>query len=325
MQSTKQLQLIEVSKHEWIKKNFNIKTLKYLGEGGYGVVYLIESLSDKNEELALKVFIEKNIENYESFFNEIILLEKCKENPNVVTIKAFYADGMSKEIIIVMEKADINLKILLNEKKKLPYKQILQILNDIVNGLIICKQQLGLHHLDIKPSNLLIFKKDRTSKLLQTNHIFEENIIYKLCDFGSAFTTSKSTITVRENQSFSITRGFCSPELKNISSFNQISMDKCDVYSVGLTIINCCGIEFEDFKHISEISRKKKYDLELKEIMDIITLSYPKEFIELIIKMLEFEYSKRIDLENLMKQIVELDKKIKENKDKQEKREKNLI
>lgn len=149
------------------------KILKKLGSGGFGTVYLAEDTFLKSER-ALKIPHGLNSQK-EKLLKESIVQTKLLDHPNIV--KLLTVDIIDNNIIMVMEYIDgTDLEKIIDANAKLSIKKSIAYFKQILSALGYAHENKILHR-DIRPSNILIDKKDEvkitdfgTSTFLEENH-----------------------------------------------------------------------------------------------------------------------------------------------------------
>lgn len=282
-------QSIELSKIDWIAKNFSLENAKILGVGGFGTVLSLFS-PQHNRELAVKIMRpSKDDTEIMDLFNEVRILKKLKPCEFVVTIQDAFLDTIANMIIISMEKADYSLKTKI-KNEPLPQKELERCFRHIVEALHFAYQEKnGFAHLDIKPPNILCFKEKNGQ------------IKYKLSDWGSGKIISSKTRVK------AITKNFCPPEIldeeDNLKIPPNYDYQKADVYSLGLTLLICLGVKTKNILKGLRKNNQKNYEKDMKEIFK--EAQKGKENLTNIIKVLEkmtcFLPSERPDVGTLLK------------------------
>lgn len=185
-----------------------IKLGKRLGEGGFGMVFLVEW---KQEKYALKK-MRLNDDSGEAL-KEARVLGRLKHN-FIVSLVGVTKDPSTNELMLVMEYHENgSLEDLLREKGvKLSRGNVVQIALDIAEGLKYLHEQKIIHR-DLKSANVLLFDNKTRAKLT---------------DFGTAriFSNSSKATTIIG------TLGFMAPEVFEDKPYNS----KADVYSFGVVI-----------------------------------------------------------------------------------------
>lgn len=215
------------------------RTIKTLGEGGFGAVYLAED-PKLNDKVAIKVFaicdatLVKQVTGAsdgeeglrERFVREAMLLRQLSANPNIVDVYEFdeMPDGTPYFVMPFLEHTlidDIGKDVLtpgaLGElpadlhPRKLPLLRVIDVLTEILLGLMEV-HKAALVHRDIKPANIL----------------FDMNGRVQLCDFGVAKTPDSQH---SETGMMIGSRNYMSPEQRE--SGKHVT-PRSDVYSVGV-------------------------------------------------------------------------------------------
>jgi len=196
-----------------------------IGEGGFGTIY--ETTLDNNIPVIIKC-INKNV-----YSNEISMLKKVKNVPNVIQYIKHYSH--KNKIYIVMNKIPnvIDLFFYISEKKFLSEETSKIIFKQLITILLNCKNKNILHN-DIKDENILINPN---------------NLEITLIDFGSAQIWN-------DNYKYTHYTGtivYCCPEffITGLYTANGIT-----VWSLGILLYNMLYGNIP-FHSIYEI--KKKY------------------------------------------------------------------
>lgn len=191
---------------------------KKISSGTYGSVYDILYTN-----MVLKVI---NVEDLSLI--ELDIMNRLK-HPNIIEcIDFFYVDftGIIESYIkkvdyetyyygILMKKAICDLYTFCNNK--ISEKILLNIIKQVKEGLKYLHNN-NIIHMDIKPANILIFNS-------------LDNPQIKICDFGISIYQNNNI----GNDRILSTSGFRAPDKKFTI--------KCDYWSLGCTILNCCNIE----------------------------------------------------------------------------------
>jgi len=294
MEEKKKLFIEEVLKTAYLNDNFNLKKKTPLGEGGFGSVLLVPDKT-KGIPYAIKILFPTD-SSLQERMKELSILLTLNEGPHVVKIENHYSDSFKGHIIIVMEKGDASLSSLIKKQGPLNPEELSQMIVDVTSALYFA-QQKGIIHSDIKPANIIAFDVDRDS-IKEAQRIYAPNKkrIYKLADWGSGhYMGLKANKTTFVNTEVGYTLSFVAPEIH--SEKKEINFSKCDIYSLGLTILVACGALPANFQHWSLIEKAKKHENEVNEILDdlhIIT-KYGSKIKDLIEKMVYFDHNNRPD------------------------------
>ncbi|KAK8792053.1 hypothetical protein WA158_005430 [Blastocystis sp. Blastoise] len=189
---------------------------KKLGEGAYGAVYLVKSISKKYPlpKYAMKVIRDEG--NLSDMIREIAF-QKRVNCPQVVQTYATYyytdKDGIKKLFIIMQYINGGSLGNLLDTQVAFPEEVIAYIMRETLNGLLYMHQRFQLHR-DIKSENILLDLE---------GHVF-------IGDFGGS-----AVLTKEEESRCSLvgTPHWMAPEVIRGAGYNEA----CDIWSLGITAI----------------------------------------------------------------------------------------
>lgn len=296
-----------IAQTPWIYENFAIDQIESLGEGTYGKVF--GTVSKKTQRnIAIKYVFVQDDDEFNAMTKEINILSSLKQFGNVVSIEDKYVDSLTHEIFIAMERGDRNLKQYLEKfNYDIDFDTFLQIFADLSCGLFNA-HKTGIIHSDIKPGNILVFENHNRQNLNNIQNFFVKNetLVFKLTDWGAGCANSTGK-TTRLKTDMAFTTSYAAPEL--LIDDEHVNFEKADIYSLAMTMVNCCGVKFSDMRHISCIAKEEKHDNEIKEILENISKKYNEKTQELLTQMLKFDRHKRITLEKA----IDLSKTIKSN------------
>jgi serine/threonine protein kinase len=167
--------------------------------------------------------------------------------------------------------------------------ELCQIIYQLVKTLSLM-QRYNVSHRDIKPQNILII-----------------NGIYKICDFGEARVIDGNGLVIQHVRGSQL---YMSPILfyaynHNVSQVLHNTY-KSDVFSLGMCILlaaTLSGYTLYDIREIIDINTITKI------IFNTLNGRYSKNFINLIIKMLQIDENLRMDFIELEKFISNIFKK----------------
>ena len=144
-----------------------------------------------------------------------------RAHDNIVTLLGVCWQLDSEEQVLpvfVMEATEIgNLKVFLSGKTLTPIEEV-GFCIDIASGMSAIHEK-GVIHGDIKPENVLVFKKD------------QDSFIAKICDFGTSILMSTATPTC---ELLGGTKIWQAPEIHEVSGPEQLRW--AEIYSLGLVI-----------------------------------------------------------------------------------------
>ena len=257
------------------------KIEKKIGEGTHGSIFQVMNIKNGKRYAIKKIFS-----------NDIILLKYIKKefdlvyeavHPNILSIyginvKCF--DSNTFSISVLMELGETDWEIEINEhfykNKYYTENELMSILKQLVSGLVYLQKEKKIAHRDVKPENVIIFK----------------NNIYKLGDFGEAKGTKRA-------DKLSTLRGtdtYMSPILyKGLKMAKEDvvhDLYKSDVFSLGYSILYAVSLNHDI---INEIRDLEKMEDITKILFKRMKPRYSEKFINIILKMINPEETKRID------------------------------
>ena len=257
------------------------KIEKKIGEGTHGSIFQVMNIKNGKRYAIKKIFS-----------NDIILLKYIKKefdlvyeavHPNILSIyginvKCF--DSNTFSISVLMDLGETDWEIEINEhfykNKYYTENELMSILKQLVSGLVYLQKEKKIAHRDVKPENVIIFK----------------NNIYKLGDFGEAKGTKRA-------DKLSTLRGtdtYMSPILyKGLKMAKEDvvhDLYKSDVFSLGYSLLYAVSL---NHNIINEIRDLEKMEDITKILFKRMKPRYSEKFINIILKMINPEETKRID------------------------------
>ena len=257
------------------------KIEKKIGEGTHGSIFQVMNIKNGKRYAIKKIFS-----------NNIILLKYIKKefdlvyeavHPNILSIYGIYVkcfDSNTFSISVLMDLGETDWEIEINEhfykNKYYTENELMSILKQLVSGLVYLQKEKKIAHRDVKPENVIIFK----------------NNIYKLGDFGEAKGTKRA-------DKLSTLRGtdtYMSPILyKGLKMAKEDvvhDLYKSDVFSLGYSILYAVSLNHDI---INEIRDLEKMEDITKILFKRMKPRYSEKFINIILKMINPEETKRID------------------------------
>ena len=269
--------------------DYNI--MRQLGEGSYGIIFQVQEKETK-KRYALKKIIAHDLEEVVAFQKEFELVNSV-DHPNIMKIYGICIKNLditTIAIYVLMEMAQLDwddeIRKHLDQRKNYKEEELINILKQLVSALCFM-QRNKISHRDIKPQNVLVFKHG----------------VYKVADFGEAkeVKISKQVNTLRG------TELYMSPILYDGLKQNKEDIRhnsfKSDVFSLGFCFIYAASLNFNIIYEVRDIKDMKKMESILYRHLKN---KYSKEFISLLLNLLEVDESKRFDF-------IELSSYIKEN------------
>lgn len=268
---------------ENLKKDIhrNFQEIEIIGHGSFGVVHKVKEKLSENF-FAMKTIMFDSQENEDCLKNalkEVGIVSRCN-HPNIIKFYGFEVSENSVKFL--MELMECNLDHLIKKKPDLvTTKFIIEAFFSLLDALNYLHQKFNIIHRDIKPQNILI------------NHNHE----IKLTDFGTV-KGRKGTITEKIVGS----KFFLAPELyiamKTSKNFEATAnFSKCDVFSLGLTILRL--LTNEDFVKNNIVLNYNEADLENYLLKNKAKI--PLEIFDTLLLMLRFNVDLRPDIPTLYK------------------------
>lgn len=236
------------------------------------------------------------IETYDSAemnkaLHELTNMSSLKNVPYILSIEDHYMNSFPAgnktiyQIEILMELAESSLHKEISDNGEIKEKKLLRYLKQIAKGLVGAKEKKAAH-LDLKPQNILIANKE-----------------CKIADWGgSVFVRSSTGTTCMKSQSADYTAIYASPEF--LKQENEINLYQCDVYSLGIIILRCCGVPVKKLQIISKT--KKHNDENIEELIDKYLKKndkYSKKIYRLVRSMCSYNPKDRKKIEEVLEKL----------------------
>ena len=268
------------------------KSLKLIGDGSYGKIYLVQWVKNNKKYALKKEPIKTNdIANKRKekikLVNDFLKKTKC---PGIIKI---YGNVVKKEkdeqdyyYYVLMELADKDWEKEIIDRKKYNIfyteKELYIIMYQLISTMALL-QKNHITHRDIKPQNILISKGT-----------------FKLSDFGEARTLKRTGIIISRVRG---TELFMSPVLFHglKHKLSQVGHNtfKSDVFSLGLCFLLAGSLTFNSLYGIREVNDIKVIEEHLDKYL---SERYSIKIIKIILDMLQID-------ENLRPDFVALEKK----------------
>ena len=265
--------------------------IKPIGEGTYGVVYLVEH-NKTFEQFALKKIICRDYNELIKQKSELELIFSVKHE-NILKLYGIqfkYLDETTSAIFVLMELAhnDWNTEIKRRIIAKRYYKEyeLINLLKQIIKGFLFL-QDKNIAHRDIKPQNILLFP----------------NNVYKIADFGEA----KFIKNIAEQSTLRGSELYMSPLLYNGYKYNQKNVlhnpIKSDVFSLGYCLLYAMCLNLKVLEVVRELTTLKSIVNNINKFM--VKNKYSEKLLNIVYKMIDPSEDLRFDFEDLS---FELDK-----------------
>ena len=251
--------------------------IKELGSGSFATVKLVRNNSTKMIR-AMKIIQKKKNSNGESdldILNEINILKQI-DHPNVVKIFEFY-NSKDAYYLITEYCEGGELFNIISQKKKLTEIQCAYIMYQVLSAIKYC-HKMKIMHRDLKPENILIYKHDKTKDYYDV----------KICDFGTSQIFKRGEWQSQPCGSVY----YVAPEVLQ-KKYNS----KCDLWSCGVIMFmllsNKAPFGGRTDRDIIKNVNSGIYNVNFLKNCSQITL-------DLIAKLLEKDYKKRINADSAM-------------------------
>ena len=269
---------------------------KQIGDGSFGIIYLIHNNKSK-KKYAMKKIIANNINSIEIFQKEFEIAHNSK-HPSITDIKGIHLkcfETTTFVLYVLMDLAEKDWEMEINERQKrhryYREKELTSILKQLSSALYFLQKEKNVAHRDVKPENVLLFKGKYGE------------LSYKLCDFGEA--KDYQMIHNRKQKTLRGTELYMSPALYNglLNDENFVNHNayKSDVFSLGCCMIIAASLDFDIINEIRLLEEQAKIEQLLKKKL---LGKYSEKFIDVVLKMINFNEKERIDfiqLEEIIK------------------------
>ena len=270
---------------------------RQIGDGSFGVIFLVHHKKSKNK-YAMKKIIANNINSLELYQKEFEIAHHDR-HPSILDIKGIYLkcfDATTFVLYVLMDLAERDWEVEINNrlKNKRYYKEkeLISILKQLSNALCFLQKEKNVAHRDVKPENVLVFKNKTENKNIYGDYL------YKICDFGEA--KDYEIMRNKKNKTLRGTELYMSPALYNGLLHDAAYVDhnayKSDVFSLGCCMIIAASLDFDIINEIRKLKEQIKIEKFLK---NKLARKYSEKFIDIILKMINFNEKERIDFVQL--------------------------
>ena len=294
----KKIQIIK----DFNSEDYNI--IDMLGEGTFSQIFLVENGKTKKRYALKKMSGSKmeDLEEKKKEFEIILKLKKEDEKLNIVKIFGIQIKQLDKfniVLYILMEAAKSDWETELKNRHYAKNYYTEEELNQILISLVSTFSSLQKKHIchrDVKPQNILFF----------------DNNTYKITDFGEAKADKNKTIEKNCNFNFSqdtsvqTVRGtelYMSPILFNALRNSagddlQYNAFKSDVFSLGLCFLLAGSLSYKPLSELRNLTEMEKIKMVIEKYLKN---RYSKNFVNILISMLQLEEKDRPDFLELEK------------------------
>ncbi|XP_078575507.1 cyclin-G-associated kinase-like [Branchiostoma floridae x Branchiostoma japonicum] len=237
--------------------DIKLRVKRVIAEGGFAVVYVAEDLA-KKKEYALKRLLASDEDASKNIIQEICFIKKLSGHPNIIqflsaaSISKEESDHGQAEFLLLTELCTGGpLVDVLNSHQSLPCDLVLQVFYQTCRAVQhMHRQKPPIIHRDLKVENLLISSRG----------------LIKLCDFGSATTTSYSPdhtwsahqrAMAEEELTRNTTPMYRTPEMLDLYQNYPIN-DRVDIWALGCVLYLLCYGQhpFEDSAKLRILNAK---------------------------------------------------------------------
>ena len=277
------------------------KIIRLIGKGTYGEIYLVQDPKTLAFYALKKIIISDALELKDNQEEYKLTWKLTHANPELKIAKKFAIeikklDKYNLVMYVLMEAANCDWEQeLLNRQKACAFyteNELMTILKSLVNTLAVL-QKKGISHRDVKPQNILCFGNEG----------------YKLTDFGEAkkrnqqngirnlygFEQNTSKQTVRGTELYMSPILFRALQTKVVDGA-QYNAYKSDVFSLGMCFLLASSLNYQSLFEIREVLDMKIIEQVINKYLGKL---YSKNFINLLIRMLQVDEKKRPDFAEL--------------------------
>ena len=270
-------------------KDNDYKYLRPIGEGAYGMIYLVENIRN-NKQYALKKILCKNLKEILKHKNQLELIFSMNHENimKIYNLQFKYLDLTTYSLYVIMERAigdwSLDIRKRMITKKYYKESEIINILKQVVSALSYLEEK-KIAHRDIKPQNILIFPGK----------------IFKVADLGEAkiIDNISKEITLRGSELYMSPIVYQKHKLNKKEVIHNVF--KSDVFSLGFSTLYAICLNLNVIEDIRELDS-------MKNIVNIIDKYFNKNLFSdklyrLILKMIEIDENKRLNFKELDKEL----------------------
>jgi serine/threonine-protein kinase len=197
------------------------ETIRLLGEGGMGKVYLAHQ-TDLGRQVVVKVMhdhVAADATFRERFQRETLLMARF-QHPYAVTLYDAVLDDPQGPCIVMEYIKGVTLDVLLHSNRRLDPGRVGRLLHQICEVLQAAHTE-GIIHRDLKPANVMVVDPDSPYELI------------KVMDFGLAKLLGPDAQVTVTNHEFAVgTPGYMCPE----QAKGEVMDHRGDLYSIGVIL-----------------------------------------------------------------------------------------
>ena len=269
----------------------NISYIRPIGQGSYGVIYLVEEKNNK-KQYALKSILCNDLEQILKHKKEFELSYSLSHNNFIKIYNAHfkYLDMTTYMLYILMERGDSDWGTEIEKRAKLnnfyTEKELVNILKQLIDVLSYF-QKNKIAHRDIKPQNILVFKND----------------VYKITDLGEAKDAKNNTqlATLKGSQYFMSPNLFSAFKYTGNNTKVVHNIFKSDVFSLGFCFLYAMNLNMKLIQSLREENNMKNVINIIKKFG--LDKKYSEKFMNIIYNMIQIDENKRMDFIELYNEI----------------------
>ena len=262
----------------------NISYIRPIGQGSYGVIYLVEEKNNKKIQYALKSILCNDLEQILKHKKEFELSYSLSHNNFIKIYNALfkYLDMTTYMLYILMERGENDWNTEIENRAKLnnfyTENELIKILKQLVDVLTYF-QKNNIAHRDIKPQNILVFK----------------NNIYKITDLGEAKDAKKNIqlATLKGSQYFMSPNLFFAFKYNGSNHKVVHNIFKSDVFSLGYCFLYAMNLNMKLIQNLREENNMKNVVNVVKKFG--LDKRYSEKFMSIIYNMIQIDENKRWD------------------------------
>ena len=269
----------------------NISYIRPIGQGSYGVIYLVEEKNSK-KQYALKSILCNDLEQILKHKKEFELSYSLSHNNFIKIYNAHfkYLDMTTYMLYILMERGENDWNTEIEKRDKLnkfyTEKELINILKQLIDVLSYF-QKNNIAHRDIKPQNILVFKND----------------VYKITDLGEAKGAKNNTqlATLKGSQYFMSPNLFFAFKYNGNNKKVSHNIFKSDVFSLGYCFLYAMNLNMKLIQSLREENNMKNVINIVKKFG--IDKKYSNKFMNIIYNMIQIDENNRMDFVELYKEV----------------------
>ena len=265
----------------YLRLTYDQGPIRVLGSGEMGKVIVGAKMQKEEKTLVavkvLETYDHDVVKNYVKCLKNLEVLKKDHRNiMGHLKIHVLNRENLF-QVFVEMALADMSLAMILRKRGSLEEREILEIISDLLSGLIFAHER-KIAHMDLKPENILI-----------------KEGVFMIADWGCSLNLRSSGSTV-SNSRITLNPGYNAPEVdKYFGKKDKCDFCLCDVYSLGMIALRMCGIEFCKINSIPKDENfRKSHDAKLDLFFNLLKQQYSDFLLKLLRGMTMFDCQSRM-------------------------------